>query len=131
MQLSRLDYVILLVSDLDRSLAFYQGTLGLPLKHRAEEFAQLDTGTTRLGLYSRKAMMATLGESLEPPARSAPGFEIGFKVDAVDPVFEALVAAGADPAMPPTDRPWGQRTAYLRDPDGHLVELAQDVRPDA
>ena len=32
---------------------------------------------------------------------------------------------GAVPVIHPTDRSWGQRTAYLRDPDGHLVELAQ------
>jgi hypothetical protein len=28
--------------------------------------------------------------------------------------------------MPPTTRSWGQRTAYVRDPDGNLIELAQD-----
>jgi catechol 2,3-dioxygenase-like lactoylglutathione lyase family enzyme len=34
-------------------------------------------------------------------------------------------AAGVEAVTPPTDRPWGQRTAYVRDPDGHLVELAR------
>jgi len=28
---------------------------------------------------------------------------------------------------PPTTRLWGQRTAYIRDPDGHLIELVQDI----
>jgi catechol 2,3-dioxygenase-like lactoylglutathione lyase family enzyme len=55
-------------------------------------------------------------------------FEIGFKVDDVDAAFEAMVRRGAVAAVDPATRPWGQRTAYVRDPDGHLVELAQDVR---
>jgi catechol 2,3-dioxygenase-like lactoylglutathione lyase family enzyme len=39
-----------------------------------------------------------------------------------------LIARGAPAVVPPTDRFWGQRTAYVRDPDGHLVELAQELR---
>jgi lactoylglutathione lyase len=72
-------------------------------------------------------MAATLGFDVEPPAASAPGFELGFKVADVDHEFESLVAVGIEPVTPPTDRPWGQRTAYVRDPDGHLIELAQDT----
>ena len=121
------DYVVLIVEDVDRSLAFYCGVLGLPLGHRSGPFAQLDTGVTRVSLYERQAMAATLGRELEVPSPDAPGFELGFKVDNCDAAYDELVAAGAAPAVPPTDRPWGQRTAYVRDPDGHLVELAQDL----
>ena len=72
-------------------------------------------------------MAKTLGMSLEKPAADAPGFEIGFKVPEVDSAFSELVARGAASVVPPTDRFWGQRTAYVRDPDGHLIELAQDL----
>ena len=121
------DYVILIVEDLDRALGFYIGVLGLRLGHRSGEYAQLDTGATRLALYTRSAMGKTLGISLEAPASNAPGFEVGFKVADVDRVFTELVARGAQPVVAPTDRSWGQRTAYVRDPDGHLIELAQDL----
>jgi catechol 2,3-dioxygenase-like lactoylglutathione lyase family enzyme len=120
--------VILIVQDLDRALSFYTGVLGLRLGHRSGDYAQLDTGATRLALYTRSAMGKTLGLSLEAPASSAPGFEIGFKVTDVDAAFGELVARGGVPVVAPTDRFWGQRTAYIRDPDGHLIELAQDTR---
>ena len=126
MQLRTLDYVVLVVADLDRALAFYTGPLGLPLSHRAEAYAQLDAGTTRLSLYDRAAMASTLGTELAAPDPSAPAFELGFKVDDCDAAFDEVVAAGASAVTPPTTRPWGQRTAYVRDPDGNLVELAQD-----
>jgi lactoylglutathione lyase len=127
-ELTAPDYIILIVENLDRALNFYTRVLGLRLGHRSGDYAQLDTGTTRLALYTRNAMAKTLSLSLDAPAANAPGFEIGFKVADVDAAFSELVARGAPAVVPPTDRFWGQRTAYVRDPDGHLVELAQDLR---
>lgn len=128
MQARAADYVVLVVADLDRALAFYVDVIGLPLGHRSGSYAQLATGTTRVSLYERAAMAETLGRHLDAPAPDAPGFELGFLVDDCDRAFQELVDAGVEPAAPPTDRAWGQRTAYVRDPDGHLVELAQDLR---
>jgi lactoylglutathione lyase len=126
MELRIPDYIVIIVEDLDRSLAFYTEVLGIPLKHRAEAFAQLETGATRLAIYTREAMSTTLGIDLKAPLKDAPGFELGFKVDDVDEAFRELRDNGAPEVIAPTDRPWGQRTAYVRDPDGHLIELAQD-----
>jgi len=125
--LSAPDYLILIVEDLDRALGFYVDVLGLRLGHRSGDYVQLDTGTTRLALYTRSAMAKTLGMALDPPVSNAPGFEVGFKVSDVDAAFTELIARGAQPVTPPTDRFWRQRTAYLRDPDRHLIELAQDL----
>lgn len=127
MQFELADYVIIIVEDLDRSLGFYRDVLGLTLGHRAGDYAQFNTGATRLSLYTRRAMVDTLGVEIEPAPKSAPGFELGFKVDDVDAAYADLVNHGATPMTPPTSRAWGQRTAYLRDPDGHLIELAQAI----
>ncbi|MCA9509200.1 MAG: VOC family protein [Myxococcales bacterium] len=137
MRLFQLDYTVLVVEDLDRAVAFYTDVLGISLSHRTGGYAQLVTGPTRLALYTREAMAATLGRPIEPPpapAHAAEGdaplrdrFEIGFLVADVDAAFAEIVAAGAAPVKEPTDRFWGQRTAYVRDPDGHLIELAQPL----
>ena len=127
LQLQILDYVVLIVADLDRSISFYTETLGLKLQHRAEKYAQIEAGTTRLSLYTRDAMQKTIGVVLDAPSLSAPSFELGFKVSDCDAAFSELVAAGAPAVTRPTTRSWGQRTAYVRDPDGNLIELAQDV----
>jgi lactoylglutathione lyase len=121
------DYVVLIVEDLDRALNFYTDVLGLQLGHRSGDYAQLNTGDTRLAFYTREAMAKTLGFPLKPPGHETPGFEIGFKVHDVDAAFLEIVQKGAGAAMHPTTRPWGQRTAYVRDPDGHLIELVQDL----
>lgn len=124
MELSAPDYIVLIVADLDRSVRFYADVLGLPLGHRSGPYAQFSTGPTRVSLYERDAMATTLGvDELHPPRADAPGFELGFKVVDVDSAYADLVAAGAGAVTPPRDRPWGQRTAYVADPDGHLIEL--------
>lgn len=129
MEFSAPDYVVLIVDDIDRSLAFYTGTLGLTLDHRSGPFAQLATGRTRVALFERSAMAETLGRDHLPAADpQAPGFELGFKVDDVDAAFADLTDSGVQAIVDPTDRSWGQRTAYLQDPDGYLIELAQDLR---
>jgi uncharacterized glyoxalase superfamily protein PhnB len=43
----------------------------------------------------------------------------------VDNAYAELVVSGAAAVTPPADRPWGQRTAYVRDPDGNLIELVE------
>jgi lactoylglutathione lyase len=46
-------------------------------------------------------------------------------VDDVDSEHERLRAAGVRVLAPPTDRPWGERTLHVADPDGNVVELTR------
>lgn len=41
----------------------------------------------------------------------------------VDKAFQEVVAKGAEPIMEPTTEEWGQRTCYVADPEGNLVEI--------
>jgi catechol 2,3-dioxygenase-like lactoylglutathione lyase family enzyme len=126
---TRPDYAVLIVADLERAVRFYSGCVGMQLEKRSAtgHYAQLNTGTTRLGLYTREGMAKTLGIALEAPAAAAPGFALGFNGDDVDAAYARLIAGGASAAVPPENRSWGQRTAWVRDPDGHLVELSQNL----
>ena len=52
--------------------------------------------------------------------------EIALSVDnyeAVDLTFKEVVSKGAIPVMEPTTEPWGQRTCYISDPEGNLIEI--------
>jgi uncharacterized glyoxalase superfamily protein PhnB len=42
----------------------------------------------------------------------------------VQAAFDRAMEAGAEAVSPPQTKPWGQDVAYVRDPDGNLVELA-------
>jgi len=49
--------------------------------------------------------------------------DVSIQVDDVDAVHAAAVAAGAEVVHPLTDEPWGVRRFFVRDPDGHVVNV--------
>lgn len=127
LEFKSLDYVVLFVADVDVAEHFYRNTLGLELQHRSGDYVQFTLGDTRLSLYARAAMSAVLGRQLASES-SSEKFELGFKVGNCDAAVAELAAGGATVVTPPKTRPWGQRTAYIADPDGNLIELAEDLR---
>ena len=53
-------------------------------------------------------------------------YEIALSVDnyeAVDLTFKEVVSKGAIPILEPTTEPWGQRTCYISDSEGNLIEI--------
>ena len=141
---ARLDHAGLTVADLDRSLAFYAGALGLAVLGRGSEedgaigaitgapgaraeWADLDAGDGRV------LELLRFEDGPPAPARAqAPGTpHVALAVDDLDAAAARACAAGGEPltAAPVTvDEPgdWhGVRCLYVRDPDGALVELLQ------
>jgi lactoylglutathione lyase len=122
--MERIDHVILYSADLDREVAFYRDVLGLPFRFRDRGYAEFGLRNLRLGLFDRSGLEDLLGP--EGAARR-PGGEVLFLVPDVDAWAERLRAAGVRALSGPVDRPWGHRTLHVLDPDGHVVELAQEI----
>ena len=49
--------------------------------------------------------------------------------DEVDEAFRRAVAGGATPVLEPELEPWGQRTCYIADPEGNLIEIGSWNKP--
>ena len=47
----------------------------------------------------------------------------------VDAEYRKAVEKGAKPVLEPTTEPWGQRTCYIADPEGNLIEIGSFNRP--
>ncbi len=121
--MDRIGYVILYVSDLDVSIAFYRDVVGLPHRFTDAGYAEFGTGATRFALYERRRAEWLTGRTVQP----GPAAEIVLVVDDVDACATRLAAAGADVLSGPADRPWGHRTVHVADPDGFVVEFAQEI----
>jgi len=75
--------------------------------------------------FAKRDQMA---ESLGDEARGAPaGFEVWIEADDVPAAVERAVQAGAELLHEPERKPWGQTVAYVRDPNGTLVEIGEPV----
>jgi lactoylglutathione lyase len=123
--MNRVGYVILFVGDLERSVGFYRDVVGLPFKLQGDGYVEFATEGARFGLYDRGRLGELTGQDATAPGR--PGGEVVFLVEDVDAEASRLRAAGATILAGPLDRAWGHRTLHLEDPDGFVVELAQEI----
>jgi lactoylglutathione lyase len=125
MAMDQVGYVILFVTDLERSVAFYRDVVGLPFRLQGDGYVEFATKGAKFGLYDRNRLEELTGEGAQTPG--SPGGEVVFLVEDVDAEAERLRAAGATILKGPVDRPWGHRTVHVEDPDGFVVELAVEI----
>ena len=52
---------------------------------------------------------------------------IGFESDDCDRDFHTVIERGAVAIEPPTNKPWGARSAYLQGPGGLILEIEQPL----
>jgi DNA-binding transcriptional MerR regulator len=104
------------VTDLGRSIGYYQEMLGLRVAWRTtdDSLAALASGEIEMLL-----LVAWTGDTA-PPAQSAYVY-----VEDPDALCEELRQAGADILDPVASRPNGMRDFVVRDPDGHSFTLGR------
>ncbi|WP_395024602.1 VOC family protein [Comamonas odontotermitis] len=123
----KLGYTIIYVPQVSRTLEFFEKAFGLRRKflHESGDYGELDTGETTLAFASHELGQANFPKGYIAASDSLLplGVEIAFTTDDVPAAFDAAVAAGAKAIKSPEVKPWGQTIAYVRCPDGTLIEL--------
>lgn len=127
----KLDGFGIFVNDMAVMVRFYRDVLGFDIKEEentSNVFLEKD-GTLFL-LYRRTDFEKMTGRGF----CYAPGinghYEIALRAKNyadVDEQFRRVTEAGARPVMHPATMPWGQRTCYIADPEGNLVEIGSFV----
>lgn len=118
MNLSELAYF---VDDVRETADFYETLLGVAPVHRDESLAIFRAGDTTILIHRT----CEPGEG-DPPCEN----HVAFSVDDLESAVEDLQRKGIRVEVPPRTYYWG-RSAYLRDPDGRLIELSQEMRDSA
>ncbi len=127
----RLGYTILYVANVADTVAFYGRAFGMAPGLVTPDYAELETGATRLA-FAASAFVRTLHPASfddAAPDGPAPAMEIGLVTDDVHAAYDHAVAAGATPVQVPAQKPWGQWVGYVRDGNGFLVELCSPLGP--
>jgi catechol 2,3-dioxygenase-like lactoylglutathione lyase family enzyme len=119
--------IILFVADLRRSRVFYHEVLGLDVEFEDDDSVGFKIeGLAFIVLQVDRARVQLQGEPTATPGAGATAFLTTFTGD-VDALHAELVDRRVPFFQTPTDQPWGMRTAYFKDPDGHVWELAQPI----
>lgn len=120
-------YTILYVADVEKTLTFYEQAFGFTRKFivPTNEYGELATGDTTLSFaaiwLAKKNIPAGFVES-NVDAKPL-GMEIAFTTENVEETFQQAVKAGAVVVEKAKEKPWGQTVAYVRDPNGFLIEI--------
>lgn len=120
----KVDYVMVSVFDMKRSIAFYRDLLGVPLKFESPDWTEFQTGPTTLALHGG----ATQGPREQSRLDTIPAgtCTIGFNVQNLQHTYDDLKAKGVPFVMPPTDRgDEGIKLAVALDPDGLAISFAE------
>ena len=129
----RLDGFGILVDDMAKMIRFYRDVLGFEIKEAEDALnVYLIKDGTLFMLYERKNFEKMTSRKYEYLKGVNGHFEIALYVDTfeeVDIEFAKVVSKGATPVLEPTDEPWGQRTCYIADPEGNLIEIGSFNKP--
>lgn len=129
----RLDGLGLFVDDMPTMVHFYRDVLGFEITEgeNAGNVYLIKDGTLFM-LYKRKNFEKMTSRKYEYLKGLNGHFEIALYVDTfeeVDKEYTRIIAQGGQSVLEPTTEPWGQRTCYIADPEGNLIEIGSFNRP--
>lgn len=108
--------VILLVSNMEKSIKFYSETLELPIKTRSKDWTEFFNNDTVLALHPAPKKKTIL--------KTGSGTLVGFEVTDLDSTVKKLNERRVKFFKRPKEEPFGKH-AIVQDPDGHLISIAE------
>ena len=123
------------VTDVDESIGFYAGALGLSVQNDVGygEFRWVTLGSDAqpgLGIVisvPHAGRSQADGDTMQELLTKGVLPLLVFSTDDVDALFERVRATGAEVLQEPMDQDWGPRDCAFRDPSGNTVRIAQEL----
>jgi lactoylglutathione lyase len=129
--MTRYSHTIFYVKDVIQTVEFYEKALGIKCKfiHESNAYAEMATGDVALAFVSEELGHMNLPQGFEPNSLKKPpqACEIAFTTSDPQKLYDRALKAGATDLSAPTQKPWGQIVAYVRDPNGILIEIASEM----
>jgi lactoylglutathione lyase len=119
---------VLFAEDFERQLHFYAQKVQLPIRMQDKGYAEFAIEGAKFALLARTRLPELVGarHAGRPGAGTHDG-AVTVLVEDVDRTYQAMLGRGVAFLTPPQERPWGQRSAFFEDPEGHLIELATNL----
>lgn len=130
----KLDYLVFYVESIPPILKFYQDAFGFEMKllHESGEYAELSASEALTLGFCTHTLAKTLFEGTYQPLSSdqpSPGLQISILVEDVASAYHHAIACGAEGLSPPKVMPWQFEVAFLKDPQGLIVEVCKRLEP--
>lgn len=114
---------MLVVADMDKTVAFYQKILGLRV---VMDFGANKTLTGGIALQTAETYRDFLGT--DEISLGGNDFELYFEEDEFDQFVQRLETWGVEYVHPVKEHGWGQRVVRFYDPDRHIIEVGENMK---
>ncbi len=123
----RINYAIVFVSDMKKSVSFYRDVMKLPLRFESPGWTEFATDGATLALHASEATESErMNPRLEPAGRCRPGLA----VPNLDEFHQRMVEKRVPCIQEPTET-FGARIAQYVDPDGLVISVSEERRASA
>jgi lactoylglutathione lyase len=123
-QTVRVNYAIVFVSDMQRSVIFYRDVIGMPLKFESPGWTEFATDGATLALHASKTPRSDRQDPQDLPAgRCRPGLRVADLSEFHRKMMEKQVPCIQEPR-----EVFGVRIAQYLDPDGLAISVSEDRR---
>ena len=123
----KLDGIGIFVSDMKTMVEFYKNIVGFEIEWDGKAAnVMLKKDGTLFMFYGRNDFEKMTNKRFNYANGINGHYEIALSVPKycdVDLVYADIISKGAESVMEPTTEPWGQRTCYIADPEGNLIEI--------
>lgn len=116
----RINYSIIFVSDMDRSVAFYRDIVGIPLKFTSPNWTEFATEGATMALHKAASV---LHENEKADSEAAGQCRAGFQVPNLDEFHDRMVKSNVQCVQEPTAT-FGVKIANYVDPDGMIFSVS-------
>ena len=125
----KVNAIVLFVRNFEACKKFYEEKIGLKVKETDAGFVSFELeGDQELALMSLEAAAQMINEEeVQPDKEGVHRTLLAAYVEDTDETYEELKQKGVESVKPPVTQPWGQRTAYFKDPDGNLWEISHFI----
>lgn len=120
-----LDQYCIHVTDLERSVRFYEQALGLTVTHRIE--IPNVSEVVLAGASGNRVQLAWQHDRKSPLEHGNALWKLYLDTDDCAGLYERAIAGGAEPVSGPQHlEQWNVTVAFFKDPDGYLFEIVQN-----
>ena len=124
----------LMTQRFDETFDFYNKGLGLPVTwgNKGEVYASfLTENSVELAIFQADLMESHIGHVTEARDKIHDKIMLSFTVDDIDRCYQEFLKKGLTCINEPRNMPtWGIRCLHLRDPEGNLIEVNQELPKD-
>jgi len=120
--------ITMFVEDPQRSKAFFQNVFDVSVIYEDSTSAAFGFENMVVNLVTMPSAQEMIDPGVVATRDSGSRFQLTIEVEDTDAACAQLAERGVVLLNGPMNRPWGMRTATFTDPDGHIWELAQEIK---